>query len=320
VNGRKEARVFTGGTRVFGDDSEEKADHTIIITDKVDLKERTSQAEPYLIQISGRETGMMHKLSAAKMKIGRDPSCQIQLDDPHVSRNHAEILTSEGGLVLRDLGSTNGVFVNGKKITEITLHDGDKLLIGTRLYFKFCYQDSVDQNYQQSLFRAANIDNLTQLYNKKYFIDALSKEFSFSKRANQPLSLMMMDIDFFKKINDTYGHMAGDLVLKTVGLFLGKNIRLENIACRYGGEEFAIILRNVDGEKALQIAERVRASIAAEKIVFRDKTISVTVSAGIATLLSNNFDTIDDFIQRADEHLYEAKQSGRNRVIMKMAA
>ncbi|MBI3295348.1 MAG: GGDEF domain-containing protein [Deltaproteobacteria bacterium] len=306
---------------MFGDDAEDRSDHTIIITDKVDLKEKSSQADPYLIQISGRETGMMHKISGDKMKIGRDATSQIILDDPHVSRNHAELHIKNGReITLKDLGSTNGVFVNGKKVTETTLADGDKVLIGTRLYFKFCYQDSVDQNYQQSLFRAANIDSLTQLYNKKYFVDALSKEFSFSKRTNQPLSLMMMDIDFFKKINDTYGHMAGDLVLKTVGQFLGKNIRLENIACRYGGEEFSIILRNVEGERALQIAERVRTSIEAETIVFRDQNIKITISVGIATLLNNNFETIDDFIQKADEHLYEAKHTGRNRVIMKMAA
>lgn len=307
---------------MFGDDVEDKTDHTIIITDKVDLKEKASSADPYLIQISGRETGMMHKIHGEKMKIGRDASCQIALDDPHVSRNHAELTILNGGkeIHVKDLGSTNGVFVNGKKVTETALQDGDKVLIGTRLYFKFCYQDSVDQNYQQSLFRAANIDSLTQLYNKKYFVDALSKEFSFSKRANQPLSLMMMDIDFFKKINDTYGHMAGDLVLKTVGQFLGKNIRLENIACRYGGEEFSIILRNVEGNRALQIAERVRTSIEAETIVFRDQNIKITMSVGIATLLNANFETIEDFIQKADEHLYEAKHTGRNKVIMKMAA
>jgi diguanylate cyclase (GGDEF)-like protein len=218
------------------------------------------------------------------------------------------------------VGSTNGVFVNGKKITEQQLCDGDKVLIGTRLYFKFCFQDAVDQSYQQNLFRAANIDGLTQLYNKKYFVDALSKEFSFSRRNNQALSLMMIDIDHFKKVNDTFGHMAGDLVLKTVGQFLSKNLRLENIGCRYGGEEFAIILRNVGSELAWGIAERLRASIEAEKINYRGKIIRVTISIGIATLEGTNFDTIEDLIQKADECLYEAKEKGRNQTAAKKAA
>jgi len=178
----------------------------------------------------------------------------------------------------------------------------------------------VEQNYQQSLFRAANIDNLTQLYNKKFFMDVLSKEFSFSRRNRQPLSLMMLDIDFFKKINDTYGHMAGDLVLKTVGQFLQKTLRLENIACRYGGEEFAIILRNVSTETAHSIAERIRKTIEAEKIDYLGQIISVTTSIGIATLENSNFETIEDLIRTADEFLYEAKEKGRNQTIFQKAA
>ena len=202
-------------------DKPQREDRTIIITEKIELPEKTNTYEPYLIQISGRETGLQFNLSGRTVKIGRDPQCDIQVDDPHVSRQHAEVVSkSKTDILIRDLGSTNGIFVNGKRVKEQQLLDGDKVLVGTRLYFKFAYQDSVEQNYQQNLFRAANIDGLTQLYNKKYFIDVLSKEFSFSRRNNQPLSLMMLDLDHFKKINDTYGHMAGDLVLKSVGHYL----------------------------------------------------------------------------------------------------
>jgi len=294
----------------------------VVVTERLDLSGRPSTSEPYLIQISGRETGQMHNLTSRSIKIGRDPSCQIVLDDAHISRQHAEISCANGkDIVIRDLGSTNGVFVNGKKVNEQVLLDGDKILIGTRLYFKFCYQDAVEQNYQQNLFRAANIDGLTQLYNKKYFIDIISKEFSFSKRAHQPLSLLLMDIDHFKKINDTHGHLAGDTVLKQVGAFLQKNLRLENVAARYGGEEFAIILRNVNGEVAFQIGERLRLAIESEQVEYRGKAIPITVSIGIATLDDDKpFETIEDMIHKADEYLYEAKQLGRNRTILKAAA
>jgi len=303
-------------------DKTNKSEKTVIvITEKNDLRPGSSSYEPYLIQISGRETGQMYHLTGRTIRIGREPNCQVMLDDPHISRQHAEILCrGDQDILIRDMGSTNGVFVNGKKVTEQQLRDGDKILIGTRLYFKFVYQDAVDQNYQQNLFRAANIDGLTQLYNKKYFVDALSKEFSFSRRNRQPLGLMMIDIDHFKKINDTLGHMAGDLVLKSLGSFFTKNLRLENIACRYGGEEFAIILRNVNSDLALMIGERLRKQVEAEKILFRGKEIRITISLGIATLDGSNFETQEDLIQKADENLYAAKEGGRNRTVLKKAA
>lgn len=308
-----------GGNVSDKDDSETK-EKTVIITEKVDVQERSGTYEPYLIQISGRETGQMHNLTGKTIRIGRDATCEIMLDDPHISRLHAEITHQGTGIAIKDLGSTNGVFVNGKKVAEQTLLDGDKILIGTRLYFKFCYQDAVDQNYQQNLFKAANIDSLTQLYNKKFFIDALSKEFSFSRRNNYPLSLLMIDIDHFKSVNDTYGHIAGDVVLKSVGQYLLKHLRLENIAARYGGEEFAVILRNVTSDMALIIGERLRKSIENERVVYRGHILQVTVSMGVTSLDDGKFDTIEDFIRAADERLYEAKAAGRNRVGMKKAA
>lgn len=299
----------------------ENRERTVIITEKVDIGEKQGREEPYLIQISGRETGQTYHLQGTVIKIGRDASNTIALEDPHVSRNHAEIhINGEKQIVIKDLGSTNGIFVNGTKVNEANLNDGDKILIGTRLYFKFSYQDAVEQNYQQSIFKAANIDNLTQLYNKKYFIDALSKEFSYSKRNLQPLSLLMVDIDYFKKINDTYGHPAGDLVLKVIGAIILKNTRLENIACRFGGEEFAIILRTVKAETAFTISERLRKMIEAETINYRSQLIRCTLSIGIASMDNESYDTIEDFIRAADENLYSAKELGRNRSIQKKAA
>lgn len=258
----------------------------------------------------------MYNLAGQTIRIGRDATCQIILDDPHVSRFHAELCCRSGNQVsIRDLGSTNGVFVNGKKIVEQALLDGDKIKIGTRHYFKFTFQDAVDQNYQQQLFKAANMDSLTQLYNKKYFLDAFSKEFSFSRRNNNPVSLLMIDVDFFKKVNDTHGHMAGDLVLKRIGQYFAQHLRLENIACRYGGEEFAIILRNVSHDRAEHVAERLRRDIEKDKMAYNGTTINVTISIGIATYDNGNFETVEDMIQKADDCLYKAKETGRNRSI-----
>lgn len=310
------------GDTLSKEDPKDKNEKTaIVITEKFEFAKTTQNYEPFLIHISGRETGRMHQIMGKSSKIGRDASCQIVVDDPHVSRIHAEFIRrGDKDLIVRDLDSLNGVRVNGIPVKEQALNDGDKIQIGSRLSFKFRFQDAEDQNYHQNLFLAANLDGLTQLYNKSYFIDALSKEFSFSRRNRQPLSLIMFDIDYFKKINDTFGHMAGDLVLKTIGSLITKSVRLENIACRYGGEEFAIVLRQVNGELAHMIAERLRKQIENEKIAFRGKPIQVTISLGIATYESGNFDTIEDFIQCADENLYSAKELGRNRTILKRSA
>lgn len=302
-------------------DENDKNERTVIVTTKVDTNDHTPHIEPYLIQISGRQTGQQINLSNRNVKIGRDAeNCEVVVDDPHVSRLHAEITWKEGVPFIKDLGSTNGIVINGQRVQEQQLNDNDKILIGTRLYFKFCFQDSHEQNYQQTLFNAANIDTLTGLYSRKFFQDILSKEFSFSKRNRQPLSLLMIDIDHFKKINDTYGHLGGDEVLKKIGQIFRMGLRMENIASRYGGEEFAIVLRNVHADLALQIGERLRKTVEAEKIQFKNSTIPVTISLGIATLEGDNFETGEDLVQAADELLYEAKETGRNKAVLKKVA
>ncbi len=299
---------------------EDKNEKTVIVSTKVEPS-TPAHPEPYLIPVGGRETDLAYKLTGHIFKIGREKPCEIIIEDPHVSRVHAEIsCTSEDKITIKDLGSTNGVFVNGKKVLEVELKENDKILIGTRAHFKIQLLDAEDFETRQRNFRSANLDELTSLYNRKYFNDVLSREFSSCRRSNEPLSLMMFDIDHFKKINDTYGHLGGDAVLRNIGQILHKNLRLENVACRYGGEEFAVILRGVKGTSAAQIAERVRKSVESETFSFKDQAIKVTISVGIATLEGTNFDTSEDLIHRADEHLYEAKETGRNKTVVKSAA
>lgn len=294
---------------------QEPSEKTVIIKLKTATSEKPSNLEPFLISISGRETGHAIPLKGKRLVIGRDASCDLVIDSPHVSRMHAELFWKNAEIFIKDLGSTNGVFINGNKVSEISLQSGDKILIGTQMYFKFVYQDSTEQQFHQSMFNAANTDPLTQLYNKRYFIDILEKEFSFSRRTGIPLSLLMLDVDFFKKINDTHGHVAGDKVLKTFGHILCQQLRLENVACRFGGEEFGIILRGADGQTALQVGERLRKLVEAQQIVFKNKVIHFTVSIGLATFDGKNYKTSEELLQRADDLLYKAKQSGRNKTM-----
>ena len=154
-------------------------------------------------------------------------------------------------------------------------------------------------------------DVLTGLYNRRRFHDVLSREFERSKRYTTPFSLVLMDLDHFKKINDTYGHSMGDMVLKELAVIIQKNIREIDTAARYGGEEFTLLLPNTAKEDAVHVAERIRISI--EKHVFADmQSQTITVSIGISGIPDTEIDTEDKLVRCADIALYRAKQTGRN--------
>ncbi|WP_333570594.1 GGDEF domain-containing protein [Thermodesulfobacterium commune] len=160
-----------------------------------------------------------------------------------------------------------------------------------------------------------NTDPLTGVFNRRAINKIIHREISFALRHKLPLSIVMVDIDYFKKINDTYGHEMGDYVLKKIAQTIKKSIRKEDIFGRYGGEEFILILPNTDIEKAYQVAERMRQKI--EKIKFKGIKEKITASFGLTELLPN--DNIKSIIQRGDEALYLAKNKGRNRCEVKLA-
>ena len=168
--------------------------------------------------------------------------------------------------------------------------------------------------FQEEMDQMANYDAVTGVLNKHVFIRRLKEEFSYAKRKQWGMSLLMIDIDFFKKVNDTHGHMAGDYVLGGVAQRIQEAIRDEDILARYGGEEFAVILRETEAEGAAKLAERVRSLVAAKPFTFEKNDISVTISIGVATLAGDNFKDTDELIARADTCLYKSKEDGRNRV------
>ncbi len=282
--------------------------------------ETDTPMDPCLTQLSGHGSGQVFNLRDKVVTIGRDPACIIWVEDPHISRTHATLINKDETTVITDMESTNGIFVNGTKVQEHSLSNGDRVLIGTRLHFKFSMEFADYQIVQNQKYQQANYDSLTKLYNKRFFIDLLSREFSFSRRNKQPLSLLMMDIDYFKKINDSYGHLAGDQVLSQLGHLLKKELRHENVACRYGGEEFAVILRHANPTAAETVAERIRSRIEQLTVSYMNHYLKLTVSIGVSTYEHCNFETYEELINSADEQLYEAKHNGRNRVIFKKAA
>lgn len=265
-----------------------------------------------LICISGRSIGQMFLLSKEETTIGRAPECDVFLDDEGVSRHHAKIIRQDDALILMDLGSTNGTYNDGERIQVMTLADGSKVQVGTATILQFRYQDQREMQFHALMQTFKTHDPMTEAYNKRAFLTEIEKEAGFAKRHNQPLSLVMFDLDHFKRVNDTYGHQAGDLVLRSVARKVAETIRKEDIFARYGGEEFALLLRNTDVEGAFIIAERVRRAIEELEVTHNGRRIPCTVSIGIAKL-DNTISRPTELIEAADERLYAAKRKGRNR-------
>jgi len=294
--------------------SEEKTSVYSISSDAA--KERQESA--FLIVISAKSAagiGRMHKLDRAEVVMGRSTEAEFQIEDDGISRKHAKVLADgTGAFRLMDLGSTNGTFLNGSRVDTAPLKDGDKIQIGSNTVLKFSLQDQLDEQYQRSIYESATRDGLTRIFNKKYLLDTLKKEFAYCLRHRIPLSLAMVDVDHFKKINDTYGHQAGDYVLARIAQRISETIRAEDLFARYGGEEFALLLRETVEEQAYVAADRCRRIVDLTDFNFGGTPIKVTISAGVATLLDSDFARPEDLISAADRYLYSAKNAGRNRV------
>src|SRR3954469_16775404 len=273
------------------------------------ISERPAGKDACLVVIYGLELGRKYNLETANVIVGRSSKSEIQIDQESVWRNHAKLINTGKSIILRDLGSTNGTYVNDQLIDEYVLRDGDFVKIG-RTIFKFLSGGNIENSYHEEIYRLTTVDGLTQIFNRRYFLEQLDREVSRAKRYRRELSLILFDIDHFKKINDSYGHLAGDYVLTQLATVIKGKIRREDVLARYGGEEFAIVLPEIDGNNAMQFAEKVRKLVEKAPFKFEDTKIAVTVSVGLATC--SDGDDAAALIKRTDEKLYEAKGAGRN--------
>jgi two-component system, cell cycle response regulator len=283
-----------------------------------DLLGKVRQQTAYLIVLSAKSAagiGTMFKLDQPEHTLGRSAEATYRVDDDGISRKHAKVvLGPEGHFQLVDLGSTNGTYLNGVRITVATLHDGDKVQIGSHTVLKFSLQDALEEQFQRNIYESATRDGLTRIFNKKYFLEILKKEFAYCVRHRVPMALVMMDVDHFKKVNDTHGHPAGDLVLARVAQRINETIRSEDVFARYGGEEFSLLLRESNEDKAVSCAERCRRAVESTDYDHAGVTMKVTISLGVASLFDSDYAQAEDLIATADRYLYRAKKAGRNRV------
>jgi diguanylate cyclase (GGDEF)-like protein len=277
------------------------------------LVANVSPAErPYLIVLVGTHVGEMVKLDEGVTMLGRGEGSAIHVFDDSASRRHAIVRVTAGDTTLEDLGSRNGTWVNGARVSIHRLRDGDKIQIGSTTILKFTYHDHLEESFQRNMFESALRDGLTRAFNKRYFLERLESEVRFARRHSEPLSLVLLDIDHFKKVNDSYGHVTGDHVIASLARKIHEVIRNEDVFARYGGEEFAVLLRSIELTKAMAFADRLRRTIEAFEHTAGAARFRVTVSCGVAAMPLVASDEPLALIAAADEALYAAKNAGRN--------
>lgn len=298
-------------------------DSTVVTVIKKKMtQDQAPSRDACLVVINGVDLGKKYSLDHDATILGRSSKVHIQVDEDAISRNHAVIEHVNGEVVVRDLNSTNGTYVNDHPVRQHSLTDGDQIKLG-RTIFKFLGGSNIEAAYHDEIYRLTTMDGLTQTYNKRHFLRELEREMSRSTRYDRNLSVAMIDIDHFKSVNDTYGHLAGDHVLRQLAGRILQHVRRDDIFARYGGEEFALLMPELDRTQGGQLAEKLRRIIASEPFTFDDIPIPVTMSIGVTDLQEllvrssraeqgpNGF----AFIRIADDRLYQAKKQGRNRVV-----
>jgi diguanylate cyclase (GGDEF)-like protein len=269
-----------------------------------------------LIVMAGHDLGQIHFLDRqpGSVVLGREEGVEIQVLDAEASRRHAAIRYDEGRdkFFIRDLGSRNGTSVNSKLIEgEHALTVGDKIRLGASV-LRLTLAAEPEAQYARKMYQVALRDGLTGAYNRRYLDERLNSEIAFARRHNTPLSLLLLDIDHFKNINDAYGHQAGDAVLRRFYELVAAEVRVEDVVGRYGGEEFAVLCRETPEKSAAILAERLRSSVATATFEHDGSYIDVTVSIGVAGTRENGLDQKDTLLRAADHALYRAKNAGRN--------
>jgi diguanylate cyclase (GGDEF)-like protein len=267
-------------------------------------------------QMAGLEAGRVCPLEGGEITFGRATTCTHAFDEASLSRVHARLVREGMAYVLEDLKSRNGTFVNEQRVERRALVDGDRVRLGSAVTLRFQLVDLKEEQALVRVFESSVKDGLTGAWNRKYLDERLRQEVAFASRHRAALAIVLFDIDHFKKVNDTYGHLAGDEVLKATAAKLRAALRAEDLLARYGGEEFVVLARGLDLGHAGQLAERLRVVAEREPVVVDGVAIARTISAGVATTdCCGPQPTAEKMLGIADHRLYQAKERGRNRVV-----
>ncbi len=278
---------------------------------------QANEAPPAIVVLVGPNgtVGRQWLLTKEETTIGRSPDCDVYINDNSLSRSHAKIVLTHSGVSIVDLNSTNKTAINDFSLAPMTtnkLQNNSRIKTGN-IIFRFLDKGNIEIITNQQLNDKAHKDALTGAYSKGALLEKGPELITRSVNLNEPLSLITFDLDFFKKINDNFGHLAGDYVLKELGRVLNdKLVRANDFLCRFGGEEFIILLQSTHLKTAVEVAERIRTTVESHQFIFDQKKVPVTISIGVSQLQQNEY--WDSFYERADKALYQSKQNGRNRV------
>jgi diguanylate cyclase (GGDEF)-like protein len=290
---------------------------TTLVMGRVRVEPRRARL-PCLVAVSGIQAGRLIAIrrNEGPLILGRGGEADIRVDRPEISRRHARLEYDGERLRLTDLRSANGTFVNEQPIEHVVLKADDKVRLGPQVIFRLSFLSDEEIRLTQDLHRRAIRDSLTGVINRDFFMATLQREWSYVRRHPQWISLLMLDLDHFKSINDSYGHRTGDQVLRLFAELAQQVTRLEDVLARYGGEEFVMLLRDTDCRGARVVAERVRRMVAVTPFRVSGESIRLTVSIGVSCLGPDELPDrkLDDLLQIADSRLYDAKTGGRNRV------
>ncbi len=268
-----------------------------------------------LLRMDGVQAGLIVGLEQFPFTVGRHPTNTYRVDEDSISRFHARIMRNDDEYTVEDMGSRNGTFVAGKRVTRARLEHDSWVQFGPRVSFRFSLTDVREERLLRKLYESSTRDALTGAYNRLHFEERLRSEVAYAIRHRTPCSLLIIDLDHFKRVNDTYGHPAGDLVLKRASEACVRALRTEDVFARYGGEEFGVVLRGIELKGAYRLGERLRQAVANEVIEHEGKQIKVTLSAGCASLACcSGTPSAEELIGIADRRLYLSKQAGRNHV------
>ena len=287
-------------------------DQTIVTGNKT-IRFQPSEMRPHLVVLYPQSQFKQIALSVGSVILGRGSDADIHLDDELVSRKHCKLTFDGSRITVEDLGSTNGTYVDGNAITTTILGPDNRLQIGT-MVLKVEFKDATEEAIDRELFEAATTDALTKIANRRTFMDRSLGELALARRNNYYVHCIMVDIDHCKRVNDTWGHQCGDVVLKEVAKILKNEKRESDLLARYGGEEFVLLLCGIGPEDAKKSAERLRAAVENHRFSWNDTIIPVTISLGLASKQGEFIGKIDELIAESDKYLYIAKEDGRNQV------
>jgi two-component system cell cycle response regulator len=278
-----------------------------------------AEKRPYLLMVSGPQLGEIFALeSGREIVLGRDPACDIRLQDTGVSRRHASVLGGPEGTRLRDLGSTNGIFVEGLQVADCKLQDGQRILMGMHSALKYCLCDDLEIGYQRRLAEGALLDPETGLFNRRHFDDRLGAELATSQRYARPMSLLVVEIDGFKRLAETCGRATGDQILELVASLVKTAVRREDVLARMSAEAFGVVSRETPLSAGRALGERIRKAADQGTLPVQGQDLAVTVSVGVIGI-----DTIGTYtpgrtelevLALAGSALLRAQEAGGNRV------